>query len=96
MPTNWEHLTRGTYAAITNWATFSGHIQAGDTSGIQQKLHIPLFDFPKSTPACTFGSMVIFKPKEGEVGVLVGGKQELIDQIKFSGMVGEELLDIEF
>ena len=52
--------------------------------------------FPKSTPACIFGAIVIFKPNEGSVGALVAGKQELIDAIKGSGMVGQSLEDFEF
>eukprot|EP00593_Proboscia_inermis_P009525 CAMPEP_0171308820 /NCGR_PEP_ID=MMETSP0816-20121228/18939_1 /TAXON_ID=420281 /ORGANISM="Proboscia inermis, Strain CCAP1064/1" /LENGTH=152 /DNA_ID=CAMNT_0011791957 /DNA_START=199 /DNA_END=657 /DNA_ORIENTATION=+ len=100
MPSNWEHATRGTYAAITNWATFARDIQVGGVKDAaarptKQLIHVPLFDFPKATPACTFGSMVMFKPKEGDVAVLIGGKQELIDKIKSSGMVGEPL-DMEF
>ena len=100
MPTNMEHLSC-TYGAITNWATFAKELKIGNTTGddkgtITQTLHIPLFDFPKSTPACIFGAIVIFKPKEGSVGALVAGKQELIDAIKGSGMVGQSLEDFEF
>ena len=35
--------------------------------------------------------MVIFRPSEGRLGVMVAGKQELIDSVRACGMV-EELL----
>ena len=52
---------------------------------------MPLFDWNKSTPACVCGAMVIFRPSEGRLGVMVAGKQELIDSVRACGMV-EELL----
>ena len=59
-----------------------------------QELHIPLFDWPRACPACIFGSLVIFRPAAGKLGAMVAGKQELLDKVQASGMVGE-LLDIE-
>eukprot|EP00854_Cymbomonas_tetramitiformis_P009586 gene9586-11354_t len=89
MLTNWEHLTKATYAAVTNWATFAKPLIVKDA---EQELHLPLYDFPKSTPACVFGSMVIFRPGSGHgVAAFVAGKQELIDAVKGSGMVGRQL-----
>jgi hypothetical protein len=104
MPTNWEHATKCTYGFITNWSTFAhelkiqqhqlvdiDHNNNNSNGNFKQTLHVPLFDSPKSTPACIFGAMVIFKPKKGDIAVLIAGKQELIDEIKCSGMVGEPL-----
>ena len=90
IPSNWEHATQCTYGAITNWSTFAREMDVAAFDG-KQLLHLPLFDWQKSTPASVFGAMCIFKPKEGNVAVLVAGKQGLIDGIKKSGMVGEPL-----
>jgi hypothetical protein len=48
LPSNLEHLTRGTYGAITNWASFARLMCPA--TGATQTMHVPLFDFPKSTP----------------------------------------------
>ena len=63
---------------------------------VRQIQHIPLFDFLQSTPACIFGAMVIFKPKDGEIACCIAGKQELIDEINQSGMVGKPLEKLTF
>ena len=90
MMSNWQHVNGGTYAAITNWATFAKELALG-TGGGQQELHMPLFDTNKSTPAGAFGAMVIFQPEEGAVAALVAGPQRLTDAVKASDMVGEVL-----
>jgi len=92
LPTNFQHLFGCKYAAITNWATFAKDVQveAGNKTLIQS-LHLPLFDFPKSTPACTYCSMVVFQPKEGTVGILAGGKASLMERLAETGMVGSLL-----
>ena len=92
MPTSCEHVGC-TYGAITNWATFAREL---NLPGARQTQHIPLFDFQKSTPACIFGAMVIFKPKDGEIACCIAGKQELIDEINQSGMVGKPLEKLTF
>ena len=92
LPTNLEHLS-STYGAVTNWATFARQVYI---PGANQVLHIPLFDFPQSTPACILGAMCIFKPKDGGVAALIAGKEELIDTIKRTGMVGRQLGNISF
>ena len=89
MLTNWEHLTRGTYAVVTNWSTFKRPLRLGDA--IQEDLHLPIFDFPKANPACVLSSMVIFRPAEGRVAVMVAGTQALMDKVRHSGMVGKPL-----
>lgn len=89
MLSNWQHL-RARYGVITNWATFAKPIRL---TNAQEVLHLPLFDFPKSTPASVLGSMVIFKPNpaKNEIACLCGGNQKTIDQIKAMGMVGRPL-----
>lgn len=89
MPTNWQHLG-AKYGVITNWATF---VRPLEIDGTQEMLHLPLFDFPKSTPASVLGAMVIFKPdpSKKEVACLCGGSQKMIDRVKASGMVGLQL-----
>ena len=54
-------------------------------------LHAPPLVCPKACPACVFGSLVIYQPAAGRVAAMVGGKQELIDAVKASGMVGTPL-----
>eukprot|EP00945_MAST-04E_sp_MAST-4E-sp1_P003496 g3496.t1 len=93
MPTSCEHILGCTYGAITNWATFAREL---NLPGARQTQHIPLFDFQQSTPACIFGAMVIFKPKDGEIACCIAGKQELIDEINQSGMVGKPLEKLTF
>ncbi|KAG1675756.1 hypothetical protein FOA52_012412 [Chlamydomonas sp. UWO 241] len=89
MPTNWEHVRGATYAAITNWATFAGALTV---PGAEQSLHLPLFDFPATTPAKVFGAMVIFRPGAGKgTAVLVAGTRQLIEAVEASGMVGRPL-----
>ena len=87
MPTNWQHLG-ATYGAITNWATFATELKVG---GGSQELHLPLFDWNKSTPASVCGAMVIFKPREGELGVLCAGGQSLMEKVRACGIVGGDL-----
>ena len=93
MPTSFEHILGCTYGAITNWATFAREL---NLPGAHQTQHIPIFDFQQSTPACIFGAMVIFKPKDGEIACCIAGKQELIDEINQSGMVGKPLEKLSF
>jgi len=94
MLSNCEHLCYGTYGAITNWSTFARGLSV---HGAQQELHLPLFDFPKATPASIFGSMVIFRPGVAcSVAVIIAGSQQLIDKVKTSGMVGRPLEGLEF
>jgi len=85
LPSNWEHLTGGTYAAMTNWASFAKPLAL---SGAEQDLHIPLFEWNKACPACVVSSMVIFQPCAGRVGVMVAGKRDLVEAVRRSGMVG--------
>ena len=59
--------------------------------GSEQELHLPLFDWAKACPACVFGSLVIFQAAAGRVAAMVAGKQELIDAVRASGMVGKQL-----
>lgn len=89
MPTNWQHL-RARYSVITNWATFSRPLLI---EAAEQLLHMPLFDFPKSTPASVLGSMVIFKPQGAgrEIACLCGADRATLDRIRSSGMVGTPL-----
>jgi len=87
LPTNWQHLG-ATYGAITNWATFAKELKV---DGGLQDLHLPLFDWQKTTPASVCGAMVVFKPREGEVGVLCAGSEEVVERIKQSAMVGGTL-----
>jgi hypothetical protein len=83
MPTNWEHASKATYGAITNWATFArplvilGSISEKNNGGeakeeevvvAQQELHLPLFDFNATTPAHVFGANVIFRAGGGAAG----------------------------
>eukprot|EP00501_MAST-03F_sp_TOSAG23-6_P000319 GSMAST32.ASY1.ANO1.326.1 assembled CDS len=93
MPTNWEHITKGTYGAITNWSKFAKVVKLpnGSPNPTTQDFHIPLFDFPKSTPACIVSSMVIFKPNDDQLAALVAGPTSLINDIKSCGMVASEL-----
>ena len=89
MLTNRQHL-RAKYGVITNWATFARPL---DIVGAHEQLHLPLFDFPKSTPASMLGAMVIFKPHPNgsEVACLCGGSQAMIDRVRASGMVDRPL-----
>ena len=88
LPTNIQHLSGATYAAITNWATFARPLVL---AGAAEDLHVPLFDWPVSTPACAFSAMVIFRPSAGRVGVMVAGKSKVMDAVRSSGMVGDPL-----
>ena len=90
MLTNWEHLRGATYGVVTNWSTFARPLSLGVGTG-EAELHLPLFDWSKAVPACILGSMVLFQPAEGRIAVMVAGKQELIDAVKKSGMVGAAL-----
>ena len=92
LPTNAEHLFGCTYGVTTNWATFAEGLQVPGAAAAKQELHLPLFDFPKACPACTYGSMVVFRPHAGTaVGVLLAGKASFLEAIRASGMVGTEL-----
>ncbi|KAG1673865.1 hypothetical protein FOA52_012890 [Chlamydomonas sp. UWO 241] len=89
MLTSWEHVRGATYGVVTNWATFAGAVAV---QGAEEVLHVPLFDFPTTTPAKVLAVMVIFRPGAGKgVGVMVAGTQQLIDAVKASGMVGQPL-----
>ena len=87
--TNLEHL-RARYAVATNWATFARPLRV---EGARETLHLPLFDFPASTPASVLSAMVIFDPRPGgdEIACLCGGSRETIRRIEASGMVGGAL-----
>jgi hypothetical protein len=87
MPSNWEHLS-ATYGAVTNWATFARTLQV---DGGVQDLHLPLFDWNKCCPASVCGSMVIFRPREGEIGILCAGSREFVAEIGCSRMRGGKL-----
>ena len=89
MLTNRQHLS-AKYAVITNWATFARPLEI---EGAEETLHLPLFDFPGTTPASVLGAMVIFRPHpgEGDVACLCGGSQDMIDRVRTSGMVGRGL-----
>ena len=90
MLSNWQHFCGGaTYGAITNWSTFARPLSLG--GGSEQELHLPLFDWAKACPACVFGSLVIFQAAAGRVAAMVAGKQELVDAVRASGMVGKQL-----
>jgi hypothetical protein len=99
LPSSFQYLFGGlTYAAITNWATFAtAEIAVGDnpmsSTYAKQTLHLPLFDFPESTPACTYSSMVIFRPRAGAVAILAGGKERLMNKLKIGGIVGSMLYE---
>ena len=87
MPSNVEHLT-ATYGGVTNWAAFAKPLEV---DGGKQDLHLPLFDWNAAIPASICGLMVIFTPREGEVGVLCAGSTEALERINASGMVGGKL-----
>ena len=101
VPSDWHFLTRGaTLGAIANWVSFAkpltlegggGNKGESNSKSITQELHLPLFDWPKTCPACICGSAIWFRPSEGRVAMMVAGKQAFVDKIKASGMVGEEL-----
>ncbi len=80
LPTNVQHLA-ATYGAVTNWATFAKTLDLGPGCG-RQDLHLPLFDWNKSTPASVVGAMVIFRPKEGRLGVLCAGSGEALARVR--------------
>jgi hypothetical protein len=89
MLTSWEHVSGSTYGLITNWATFAGALIV---PGAEEDLHLPLFDFPGTTPAKVLAIMVIFRSGPGKgVGVMVAGTRQLIEAVKASGMVGRPL-----
>merc|ERR1719296_165987 len=91
MLTNAQHINGATYAAITNWSTFTKKPLKVHNDNWKQDLHIPLFDFRKNVPAGVMGSMIIFSPSENVVGVIVAGDQTLVDKVKLSDMVEREL-----
>ena len=102
MPTGTDHALRCTYAVTTSWATFARDLTVGGDSNsnsnhktgaatTKQSLHVPLFDFPKSTPAASYSSMVVFRPREGEIAILCGGTAELMEELAASDMVGSVL-----
>jgi hypothetical protein len=88
LPSNFQHASGATYAAVTNWETFAAPLAL---AGCAQELHLPLFDFKQSTPARALSVMVIFKPSEGKLGVMVAGKRDLIDAVMASDMVDAPL-----
>jgi len=94
LPTNAGHL-QATYGAVTNWATFAKTVDLG--AGGKQDLHLPLFDWNKSTPASVVGAMVIFRPNEGKLGVLCAGSRAAMRRVMQCGdgtgtLCGEPIL----
>ena len=89
MLTNRQHLG-AKYAVITSWATFARPLRI---DGAEETLHLPLFDFPATTPASVLGAMVVFKPRPGkeDVACLCGGSRDMIERVRASGMVGRDL-----
>ena len=88
MLNNMEHLMEGTYGLITSWATFAKTISL---PGGEQNLHLPIFDWNKSTPASVCGAMCIFRPRDGEIGVIAGGLKGFIEKLGRDKIVGERL-----
>ena len=93
LPTNWQYLTGTSYAAVTNWSTFYSSV---DIDEAVEELHMPIFDFPETTPSSAMGAMVIFRPKPDSIAVLFGGSKQLVDSLMQSGMVGARLERIDF
>lgn len=89
MPGNWKHATSATYGATTNWTTFARSLLL--PADAVQELHLPLYEWKKDCPACVFGAINLFRPAAGRIAAMVLGKQDVIDSVRASGMVGKLL-----
>lgn len=88
MPSFWTHVTRGLYAESSNWAAFAAPLTVDGAVGV---LHVPVREYNPSAPASVCGTMTVFRPRTGNVGVAVGESRELLRAVAASGMMGERL-----